>query len=165
MAVLKQRHATLPEYAEKDEAIINFVHDGDQPIELQGLSRAERKWAHQRSELFNCLHTSRDEAKGRVLVISKSKHWVYPAHRRIVPFQWGKRPREVKFYECETCGEVSEDPELLRYHHRDYGNICEDCRYGIIMRMIEVCRCMHGKSNEPFILDWLIVTTSQIVFH
>ena len=121
-----------------DEALIDFVHDGSHSIELEGLTKAERKWAHLRCDLFHLQHESINKSEGRVLVISKGNHWVYKADKPIAPIEWstgqtrsGKRSGRIKLYECDNCGEVSVDPELLRYYHKDLDmRICEDCRYG-----------------------------------
>lgn len=130
VAALQQQHETLPEYARVDETIIDFAHAGQHPIGIYDLTRAERKWAHLRCDFLGLQHESSDSANGRVVVVSKGAAWVFAADKQAVPFQWGYPSRRVKLYECEYCGEVSEDPELLRYYHRDYGNVCEDCRYG-----------------------------------
>lgn len=121
---LKRQHARLPELAHVDEAIIDFAHDGHDPIELPGLTKYDRKWAIHRCELLGLQHYTTGGEKGKIsglLVVSKDEAWEFTPKKQAVPLQW-KREREVRLYECVNCGDVSDDPQRLRYNHERYSN-------------------------------------------
>lgn len=134
-ARLKTQHKGVKDTSKLDDDLMEFVHGNGRCLELQGLTRAERKWVHLRCELFGLDHFSRDIDNGRVLIVSKGIGWAYDRDKAVTPIEWGsypKRSRRIRFWYCEECGEGADDQDFLRYYHKNLGiHMCEECRYGV----------------------------------
>lgn len=117
-AALQRQHTAVPELAHVDKIIIDFAHDGHLPIELTGLRRSDRKWAHLRCEFLGLEHQSYNGANGRILVVFKGRAWEFTANKKAGVFRWTKPTHD----ECEICG------EMLWYPEGWYDDICDYCR-------------------------------------
>lgn len=100
---LQVQHPTLPEFQDLDAELIDFVHDGENQWEFPFLSKTERRWLHNRCDLFALFHESVDSDVGRVVVIGKEVCWSYDDDAEVEPFRWGKAtwPGGVL---CDNCG-------------------------------------------------------------
>ena len=143
------------DFLEIDEFLSEFVHGDENVLILEDLEKRERKFVHERCGALKLAHQSGEYTDNGLkdITVSKPAAWFFDLNGSPPTLEWTswsewmsrKRRRYEEIVECELCGAVAEESQMISSEDGLHDYLCEEC----------------ADEYDP----WCFSTTSMLYYH